>query len=992
MRTPLWIIDFNRDSRCREFLDRWWRAYGQNSDEKQTDDDRWYYITPAGGKSYDDILRDAGHLTMLRDGQDPLIPLFKGLKRPEVLDVVFLGDVTDAVLTIPHFHFWATRLRTALLQEETQWTTVARVHFYGMLWRPNTAAVAPGVSQQTRGFLQELNMLMSQDVNHAPFRSVAFIESSDRTEDKAAALEKMNLALLHLSTNDYLGDEESHRFVDLSATGVFYEAAVHDSQGEFLLSNALMDKIAHSSEAEFYNALAAQAYVEQNEDMIEAFSGETFASQLTDDCPSPSSKTYAYDIVPSISPWSSKFKRVWREYYCDFIPNYKKNLVNRVKRGLYTFIRDYRQKLYLNQQTTIDNVAKMLQKQVFRIFTDGSASDYVSLAQAEAILANYKKKIEATSAEADSVKLKPFAIPSELKNAAEQAQSEHRTPQDSLAVIEHKISRHPVAVFALIVRALVLGFLLGYLSWMLLPIFIGANAAMVVTAVLGILPLAISLLQFRAMRVRLNALKQQYVGAMLAKCEDDLRADILNCLHTTYAELIQYCDWLRDNKLRFLRDHLAVLPPADFSFVESPVLQPLVRPGHLNGEDASATLIPPVSPEAFDDIQLSGSFGREPLLAFDTTSPTHKVNVEGVGRDLKAVLKDNELMAKLVKQLLITRTKVKRSVEREAEFLSKDLKGRTLLLLDVSTSMSGQPLADLKQAVHSLEEAYIVDWIAFSDGVVASSFADGADIDQLEVVGGTNFIPPLELAVQKVGESLYDDIILISDGSPFESTPDILAVAYRLQQPLNTISIGESGASVMKELSEKTSGVQIVVSDVKELIHWEGKMQALVQLGEIGEFSFGELIAKCHIPGCARAMQLFADSCLLSEASTLTSLITRYPGKGLMEWGLFTRQGVSLTQTAVLHDDRMLLGVDRAAVSDRQFLSVMQENIGTLEPAELDGPLMLATLVSLRGVALRDMLWAGLDENCADLNDRSQLESLLFGNPSIKNMYDKLIR
>lgn len=992
MRTPLWIIDFNRNSLCREFFDRWWRAYRQNSETKLTDDDRWYYITSVEEKSYEDILRDAGHMTMLRDGQDPLIPSFKGLQRPEVLDVVFLGDVTDTALTIPNFHFWATRLRAALLKEETQWTTVARVHFYGMLWRPNTAAVAPGVSQQTRGFLQELNMLMSQDVNHAPFRSVAFIESPDRTEDKAAALEKMNLALLHLSSNDYLGDEDSHRFVDLSATGVFYEASVHDSQGRFLLSNVLMDKIAHSSEAEFYNPDAAQEYVERHGDMLEAFSGKMLSCQLTDDCPTPNSKTYAYDIVPGISPWSTKFKQVWREYYCDFIPNYKKNLVNRVKRGLYTFVHDYRKKLYHNQQTTVDSVAKMLQKQVFRIFTDTSASDHVSLAQAEAILSNYKKKIEEASTEVESVKVKPFAIPSELKNAAEQAHAENRTPQDALSAIEHKISRHPVAVFALLVRALVLGALLGYLSWTLLPTVTSTNIAMIVTAALGVLPLGVSLLKFRAMRIRINALKQQYVGAMLAKCEDDLRADILNCLHTTYAELLQYCDWMKENKLRFLREHLSVLPPADFSFVESPVLQPLVRPGHFNGEDTEEVLIPPVSPETFDDIQLSGSFGREPLLAFDTSSPTHKVNVEGVGRDLKAVLKDNNLIAKLVKQLLLARTTIKRSVEREAEFLSKDLQGRTLLLLDVSGSMSGQPLNDLKQAVHSLEEAYIVDWIAFNDGVVASSFADGADIDNLNATGGTNFIPPLEMAVQKVGEALYDDIILISDGSPFESTPDILTAAYRLQQPLNTISIGDTGASVMKELSDKTSGMQIVVSNVKELIHWEGKMQALVQLGENGEFSFGELIAKCHIPGCARAMQLFADTCLLSEASTLASLISHYPGKGLMEWGLFTRQGVSLTQTATLHDDLLLLGIDHTAASDRQFLSAMQENIGKLEPSELDGPLMLATLVSLRGVALRDMLWAGLDESCADLNDRSQLESLLFGNPPIKNMYDKLIR
>ena len=97
---------------------------------------------------------------------------------------------------------------------------------------------------------------MRQDVNHAPFRSVSFIESSDKAEDKAAAFEQMNLAVLHLSAKDFLGDDVHHRFVDLKATGVFYEASVHAEQGEFVLSNALIEKIAHSKEPDFCNKSA----------------------------------------------------------------------------------------------------------------------------------------------------------------------------------------------------------------------------------------------------------------------------------------------------------------------------------------------------------------------------------------------------------------------------------------------------------------------------------------------------------------------------------------------------------------------------------------------------------------------------------------------------------------------------------------------------------------------------------------------------------------
>ena len=992
MRTPIWILDFNKNGTASDFFDRWWKAYVQNATEKPEEIDKWFHVTPCAGKSYEEVLKEAGHLTLRRADKEPLIPVFSSLANPKVLTVVFIGDVTDELETIPKFHFWAARLRSELLKDETQWTTVPNVRFYGMLWRPNTAAVAPGVSAKTRGFLQELNMLMKEDVNHAPFRSVAFVESADRAEDKAAAMEKINLAVLHLSAHDYLGDDPRHRYVDLSATGVFYEAAVHAQQGEFLLSSALMDKIAHSRDKEFFNASAAQTFVDTDAEFLNIFEGSSLIGNLKEDCPKPENKTYAYDLVPGISPWSSKIRKVWDEYYCDFIPNYKRNLVNRVKRSLATFVRDYREKLYANQKETITRVSGLLQKQVFSIFTGGKHSDYVSVAQATEILTRYRRKIDDIKDEADSVKFSPFKIPAELKKAADQARVENRSPQEAIDVLENKIAHHPVAVFALLVRAVVLGILLWFIGWTILPNVMELTPALIISVVLGLLPLGVSLLQFRSMQIRIRALKDQYVGVMLLRAEDELRKDIVECLKTTYIELLQYCDWLKANKLEFLKNHLSVLSPTEFSFIESPVRQPLIKTGSSTHEEESVVLIPPVTPEALDDIELSGSFGRYPLLAFDATSPMHTVSIEGINKDIKAVVKSDKDLKYLIGRLLSERTTVRRSIEREATFLSRDVQGKTLLLLDVSGSMSGQPLENLKKAVHSLEESYQVEWIAFDDKVVASSFDEDADIDRLQSGGGTNFIPPIELAAQKVLEAVYDDIILISDGSPFEKTEDILTAAYKLQQPLNTISIGNDGASVMKELSDRTNGTQIVVTDVREIIHWEGKMQAVVQLGENGEFSFGELIAKCHIPGCARAMRSFVSSRIMSEATSLASLITRYPGKGLQEWALATRKGATLSQTHEVLDDEYLLGVNQATSQDSQFAEVIARHLEGPTIESLEGPLMLVTLVSARGVSLRDLVWAGLDETCSDINDREQLRSLLYEGTSICNLYDRQIR
>ena len=641
MRTPLWILDFTENSHSSRFFETWWKAFMENSSEPIHPDDKWFYVSSCAGRKYEEILDEAGHLTLQRDGRDPLIPVFgyKGREEQKILNVVFIGDITDEKNTIPSFHFWATKLRLALLQDETQWTTLRRVHFYGMLWRPNTAATAPGISAKSRGFLQELNVLMKQDVNHTPFRSISFIESPAEELEKAAAFEKMYLATLQLSAKDFIEDNVNHRFLDLSASAVFFESFVQSQQGEFLLSSSLIEKLARSKEPAFYNVEAAQKYVDDDQDTLECFEAKTIANGLKEDCPIPNAKTYAFSLEPGISPWSTKLKRVWEEYYCDFIPNYKKNLVNRVKRGLKSFTRDYREKLYANQKKTITSLATLLQKQVFRIFVDPSASEYVGLQQAEKILAVYKQRIQDLAAGGSEINIQPFGIPDELTNAAKQAKAENRTPKEALAVLEYKISHHPVVLLAMVFRALVLGGLLAFLAWTYLPLFFKAEVVLGCAIGVGILPLLISALGQSNRRIRIEALKQQYIGVMLNRCQEELRDELIKCLQTTYDELAEYCKWLQKNKLEFLEEHLSVLNPADFSFEASPVLQPLVKAGKASKGEENIVLIPPISVEDIADEQLTGSFGRLPLLDFGGGIPLHRVNIDGVNKDICEVMK-----------------------------------------------------------------------------------------------------------------------------------------------------------------------------------------------------------------------------------------------------------------------------------------------------------------------------------------------------------------
>ena len=349
-------------------------------------------------------------------------------------------------------------------------------------------------------------------------------------------------------------------------------------------------------------------------------------------------------------------------------------------------------------------------------------------------------------------------------------------------------------------------------------------------------------------------------------------------------------------------------------------------------------------------------------------------------------------MSQLAKDLMGAREEIKKSIECDVTFTSKDKKGITLLLLDISGSMNGQPLEDLKQAVHSLEESYNVEWIAFDDDVVASSFDEGANIDTLCSGGGTNFIPPLMFAVEKMKKELYNNVILISDGCPFEPVEKILAVALQLQQPLNTISIGNGGAEVMKDLSEKTGGTQVVVNEVKELIHWEGKMQTIVKMGEVGDLTFGQLLAKCHIPGCAKALRDFVRSRMPKEAVTLNSLIAGFPGAGLAEWAQTTKRGSALSHTATILEEQYILGVNEVATHDESFMKVVEQELLSPCPVVVGDPFILATLMCYRGLNLTDFAWVGIDETCSDLNDREQLQMVLQDGMKITNLYDRPIR
>ncbi len=993
MRTPLWILNFLEEGTIGPFLETWWKAYGQNEGEIVRPEDRWFHVTNCSGLFIEDVYAEAKSLTVVHGGEEPLIPLFGGLDKPRRLTVVFLGDITEQK-TIDCFHFWAASLRESLLDENRRWTTVSNIHFYGMLLRPGTTAVAPGPRQATRGFLQELHNLMSDtvDQNHVPFRNVSFVEHADQVESRRMAIEKMNLAVLHLSGHDFFGDYPQCRFSDLSATGIFYEASVHNGQAVHIVSSKLIQQFAQSEDSAFFNTAKAAGFVEKNQSILSEISSDSLTDSLVTDCPKPGEKIYAYDLKSSTSPWSLRLRKIWDEFYCDFIPNYKKNLVNRVKRELRYFKESYLEQLFANQKATIGKTAHDLERAVFRLFTEEGVDSPIGIQQAKEILLQFRKRIESIARieiEADTIT--PFAIPAEYKAAAKQARIESHNSKDLLGLISGKIARFPVTMLALVSRMIILGFLLGVVFWGFL-----SNATpitrILITALFGLIPIVAGLLQYRARKIRLKTLKKQYIGIMLEECADELRKAIVPCLKTTYDELLEFCDWLAVHKLDFLRDNLSVIPPKSYSFKESQILQPLITTGNPVTGETNALLIPPTNVSADDTLRLSGSFGRYELLDPGKGIPAQKVLVEGTPQKIDTILKDPELQQKLVRELLRQRTAVKQSVEKDVDFTSLHTGDLSmLLLLDVSGSMCGEQIVELKKAVTELANKAHVDWIAFNHEVTQSSF-QGDNIQNLEANGGTSFIAPLDKAIEVLKDHFYDQIVLISDGCPGESIEDVLKKAYELKQPLNTISIGNYGADFMKQLSDKTSGEQIIVDKVREIVQWEGKMKPLVTLGENGEFNFGELVAKCHIPGCATALHAFVLGKIQNDESfDIVSLLGKYSNpKGLKEWSAFTRKASTLTQTAVPKETILQLGANEEATSDIPFQEVLRM-LESPEPIAMDNPLILATLVYLSRLDIKDFLWAGMDSTCADLNNKAQLQAILGPTARIKNIYDRTI-
>ena len=975
--TPFWIVNFMEKGSVEPFFETYWKAWLQNK-QAVGEKNKFFHITDATDPSMTkEKLLDIASQRLSRDvdGEPKLIPAFTKPKDNEI-NVIFVGDITNKN-TIERFHTWAAFLMKQKMPGiGSPWYSISRVTIYGILIRPDSATVSnQALTAETKGFLNELASLEQMDVNHRPFEHILFIQSPEGKEKRRAAEESMCLAAYHIARTDgkCFETNSSYNLHDVGVTGVFYEADVQKEIDAYHLSQVMLCDFIANEGPEFLDIKEAEKFVDDNGEFIDSLAPKGISRRLTSECKSP-------DVVRIKRPYHPlnilKMVKVWREYYGRYLVEMKRNLVNKMRRNLIMYQEDYKQQLYQHQAELIKQSTDTLQELVFQMFCDTGSSDrfkHISLPQSLKVLVLFENRISNGFGD-DSGKAKAFAIPDDLLRAAEKANQNHWTSGHVLDVLTSKLQRLPLYNLARLLRVLILGAMVGGTLSMLHPL----------CWLIGLLPLTIDILVFCSKVKRIESLKDQYVGIKLIEMRKLMDKQVDLMIEKTKSEMTQFFKWLRENKLYWLQNNLSTISAPSFQFSVSEVFQPLVCNSSTQN-DKPKVLIPAstIQPDSLaDPTGNAGSFGNHPLTKNVPTA--HILNRDGGTCSIYDLVKSRkDTVQFLIQQLMREHLTVTDGAEEQVDFQKHKSSSQTiLLLLDISGSMSGQPLEELKKYVNELSSKNEVEWIAFSDDVCFTSRETSAD--SLHTVGGTNYIPAIQKAAEWIRNgAFYDSVIIISDGCPFETTEAIVNAAHSLNQPLNTISIGNDAETVLIDIALQTGGEEVTIDSFNDLADkWNNDILPRIAVFSDGEYSYGNLLKKCQIVHAAKALHSFALKQLAIGNLSLPQLIIDYADKeGMKEWLERTRQRNTIDQGATQHSETSNCSTAPSKKDTQLKQSLQSFGIEHLVLSN-DEPDMIASLLTEQPLdRIGDLQWAqSLSADDQSVNDPKMLKDAMLEN------------
>lgn len=992
--TPFWIVNFLEKDSQESFFKSYWNAYVQNN-QQETIPLKFFHITDG---SADSLTREELNeiafqkLSRSTDDAEKLIPAFT---RPNgnKINVIFIGDVTQEK-TIERFHAWAAYLQQQRMQDVNRpWFSINSVSMYGILLRPETITVDDNLlNDRVKGFLNELNTFERMDINHRPFNQVLFLQSPTASECRAATEYAANLSAYHIARTDgkcfrdYVMDTQP--YFDANTTGVFYEANVQKGIDAYNLSLIMLQDLVASEDEAFLNIEEAKQFVDDNQDYTESMTPLAMSRFLVSECP----KAPAFDILkPTCHPLNFfKIRTVWQEYYNKYIVKLKSDLVNKVQKEILTFEDDYRSVLFSRQHQFVTERSDTLQNLVFQMFCDiGSRSRFkhIGLKQSFKVLEYFKIKI--TDAFKDKERIEQaYVLPNNLEKAIATTSTNVRSSKQVLDELTVQLENLSIYNPARLLRTTLLGILVGIpLSIFLSPIALVAIPLIILA----------DMMVFNAKVKHIESLKDQYVGMRLQEIRERLNVQIQQCIDTTQKEIRQYIKWLHDKKLVWLQENLSVLAVPSTQFKFNKVFQPLLDEALSD----SRRLIPAQDIDLnrrSKDLLKSGTFGQSPLTENVPTIQLNSVENGSPVSIFDLVNGEKSTVQELVQRLMYQDENVTGGEEEQVDFQKHNgVSNRSmLLLLDVSGSMFGE-MDSLKQYVKDLESLGEIEWIAFDDRVVATS--RDTDIENLSCGGGTCYIPAIKEAVEWLKSDNYDDIVLLSDGGPFETINDIVSVAQALKQPLNTIAVGASAAEkVLIEIALQTGGEEITVAnfeEIREAEKWNSEILPRLALLDNSDYSFGELMKHTQIVACAKALQKFTLKQLEDNALTIPKIFSQYICKnGFEEWLDVTSQRNTLAQSAAPQADRFCFSTVKEPDVDNieQSISNMCNRAMRMDNSDKE-PAMILSLMSLRPLSnIGDLQWAStMKHGDQTINDIETLKSLKQDGYIFQNIYDEKI-